>query len=52
MIIKLRKYNEIGELLIGNRTTESQGHVCYWDRDWSISVTREAVHMEVKGTGI
>jgi len=52
MIIKLRKYNEIGELLIENRTTESQGHVSYWDRDWRVSVTRVAVHMEVKGMGM
>jgi len=31
MIIELRKYNEIGEILIGNNTTGSLGHVIYWD---------------------
>ena len=43
MIIKLRKYNEIRELLIENRTTGFQGHVCYWDGDQRVSVTRVAV---------
>ena len=52
MIIKLEKYNEIGELLRGNRTTGLQGHVCYWDRGWRVCVTRVAVHMEVKGMGM
>jgi len=33
MIIKLRKYNEIRELLIENRTTGSQAHLSYWDGD-------------------
>ena len=45
MIIKLRKYSEIGELLIENRTTGSQGHVSYQDRGQEASVTRVAVHM-------
>ena len=27
LIFELERYNEIGELLIGNRTTGSQGHV-------------------------
>ena len=31
MIIELGKYNETNELLIGNMTTGSLGHVCYWD---------------------
>jgi len=31
MIIKLRKYNEIGELLIENRTAGSQAQVSYRD---------------------
>ena len=31
MIIELRKYNEIGELLIENRTTGSQAQVSYRD---------------------
>jgi len=52
MIIKLRKYNKIKELLIENRTTGSQGHVSYWDGDQRISVTRAAVHIEVKGMGM
>ena len=52
MIIELGRYNKIGELLIGNRTTGSQGHVCYWDGDRRVSVTRAAVCMEVKETGM
>ena len=43
MIIELRKYNEIGELLIENRTTGSQAQVSYWDEVWEASVTRAAV---------
>ena len=39
MIIKLERYNEIGVLLIENRTTGLQGHVSYWDGDWRVSVT-------------
>ena len=50
MIIELRKYNEIGELLIGNRTTGSQVQVGYWDIVREASVTRAAVCMGVKGT--
>jgi len=34
MIIKLRKYNKVGELLIEIGTTVSQGHICYQNRDW------------------
>ena len=49
MIIKLEKYNEI---LIENRTTGLQGHVCYQDRDQRVCVTRAAVCMEVKGMGM
>jgi len=41
--IKLGKYNEIRELLIENRITESQVHICYQDRGWRVSVTRVAV---------
>jgi len=52
MIIELGKYNEIGELLIENRTTGSQAHVGYRDRDWRVSVARVAVHMGVKETGM
>jgi len=33
MIIKLEKYNEVGELLIEIVATGFQGHICYWDRD-------------------
>ena len=47
MIIELMKYNKIGELFIENRATGSQGHVCYWDRGWRVSVTMAAVHMGV-----
>jgi len=49
MIIELRKYNEIGELLIENRTTGLQAQVSYQDEVWEASVTRAAVHMGVKG---
>jgi len=52
MIIKLERYNKIGELLIENRTTGSQGHVSYWDGDWRVSVTMVAVHMGVKEMGM
>ena len=52
MIIELRKYNEIRELHIENRTAASQGHVSYWDGGWEASVTRAAVHMGVKKTGM
>ena len=52
MIIKLRKYNGVGELLIEKGTTGSQAQVIYWDVDWEASVTRAAVHMGVKGTGM
>jgi len=49
MIIELRKYNKIGELLIENRTTGSQAQVSYRDEVWEASVTRAAVCMGVKG---
>ena len=52
MIIELERYNEIGELLIGNRTTGLQGHICYWDGDWRVSVTMAAVCMGVKEMGM
>ena len=52
MIIELGRYNEIGELLIQNRATWSQGHICYWDRVWRVSVTMAAVCMGVKETGM
>jgi len=52
MIIELRKYNEIRELLIENRTTGSQAQVSYWDMVWEAPVTRAAVCMGVKETGM
>ena len=52
MIIELRKYIKVGEPLIENRTTKSQGHIHYQDGVWRVSVTRVAVHMEEKGTGM
>ena len=51
MIIKLEGYNKIAELLIENRTTGSQGHVCYQDGGWRVSVTKVAVCMGVEETG-
>src|SRR5882724_5360655 len=45
MIIELRKYNKIGELLIENRTAGLQAQVSYWDVVWEASVTRAAVCM-------
>jgi len=51
MIIELRKYNEIRELLIGDRVTELQAQVSYQDEVWEASVTRVAVHMGVEETG-
>jgi len=47
MIIKLKKYKEIGELLIENRTTGVQAQVSYQDGVWESSVIRAAVHMGV-----
>jgi len=52
MIIKLRRYNEIGELLIENRITGLQVQVGYQDIVWEASVTRVAVRMGVKETGM
>ena len=52
MIIELRKYNEIRELLIENRTAGSQAQVSYRDMFQEASVTRAAVHMGVKGMGM
>jgi len=51
-IIELGEYNSAKELLIGTRTTGSQGHVYYWNGDRRVSVTRAAVRMEEKGTGM
>ena len=52
MIIELRKYNEIRELLIENRTTGSQAQVSYRDMVWDASVTRVAVRMGVEEMGM
>ena len=38
MIIELRNYNEIGELLIENGTAGSQAQVSYWDVVWEASI--------------
>jgi len=43
---------EIGRLLVENRATGSQGHICYQDRGWGVSVTRLAVHMGVEEMGM
>jgi len=52
MIIELWRYNEIEEILIENRTTGLQGHVCYRDGGQRVSVTTAAVSMGVKETGM
>ena len=52
MIIELGKYNEIRELLIENRTTGLQGHICYWNEDRRVSVTNMAVCMGVEEMGM
>ena len=52
MIIKLRKYNEIRELFIENRTTGLQGHASYQDGGWKVSVTMAAVCMGVEEMGM
>ena len=52
MIIELRKYNEIGELLLEKGTAESQAQVSYEDVVQEAYVTRAAVWMGVKETGI
>jgi len=52
MIIKLRKYNGVGELLIEKETTGFQAQVIYRDVGRGASVTRVVVCMGVKGTGM
>jgi len=52
MIIKLRKYNEIRELLIRNTTTGLQAQVSYQDGVQEALVTMAAVHMGVEEMGI
>jgi len=48
MIIKLRKYNQIGALLKGNEISGSQ-HVCYQDGSREVQGTMAAVHKGVMG---
>ena len=36
---------------MGNRTTGSQGHICYQGRGWRVSVTMVPVRMGVKDMG-
>ena len=52
MIMKLERYNEIGELLIENGTTGSWGHIFYLDRGQRASVTMAAVCMGKEETGM
>jgi len=52
VIIKLERYNEVGELLIKNRIMGLQPHVRYRDRDRRVSVTGVAVCMEEKWRGM
>src|SRR5882724_2274020 len=52
MIIELRKYIKVGELLIESGITGSQAQVSYRNEDRRVSVTREAVCMEEKGMGM
>ena len=52
MIIELRKYKASEELLIETRTTGSQGHLFYWNRDRRVAVTRAAIHMGVEAMGM
>jgi len=52
MIIKLRKYNENGELHIENGTTGLQAQVIYRDEVQEASGTRAAVRMGLKETGM
>ena len=51
MIIELGKYKAAEELLIETRTTRFQGHICYWNGDRRVAVTRAAVCMGVEDTG-
>src|SRR5882724_9771543 len=51
MIIELRKYIEVRELLIEKGSTGSQAQVIYRGEDRRVSVTRAAVHMEGKERG-
>jgi len=52
MIIKLGKYNEIREPLMGSRTTGSQAQVSHQDGVQEAPVTMVAVCMGVEETGM
>jgi len=51
MIIKLERYNEVGELPIENGTTGSQPHVHYWDGGQRVSVTGQLSAWRRRGWG-
>jgi len=51
MIIELGKYKRSQRIYIDTRTAGSQGHVCYRNGDWRVSVARAAVHMGWKRQG-
>jgi len=52
MIIELRKYKEVRELLIELGITGSQRHICCQDGGQRVSVTMVAVSMGVKEMGM
>jgi len=52
MIIELRNYNKIGELVKGNRTTGFQAQVSYQDGVWEAPITMAAVHMGLEEMGM
>ena len=47
MIIKLERYNEIGELFILKGTTGSQGHIFNQNRGQRVSVLRIQVSVQI-----
>jgi len=49
MIIELRKYNEVGALLIEKDATRLHKHICHWYRGWEVSVAMAAVRMGRRG---
>ena len=52
MIIEMGKYNETNALLIETDAIGSQGHICYWDGDWKVSVTMMVFCMGKEGTEV
>ena len=52
MIIELKKYIEVRELLIELGITGSQRHICCQDGGQRVSVTMVAVHMGVEEMGM